>query len=274
MVDKIGITEFRNIVAAIQKSYDMDFSNFALTSLKRRFEKVINIYNFADADELISRIESDKNFFEIFLEDISVEDTEMFRDPSFWKELKEVIIPSIPVDNDFKVWIPDCSSGEELYSLLIILKEMFLLDRVRVVVTSYSSRCLEKIKNGVADMKKSETDNANYRRFKGLFQLSNYFVTRDNRIHIDSALLNNVEFLKHDIYKDNPPHIFKIILYRNKLIYLNPHLQCEIINKLYSCLVTGGYFVIGVNEFFENCNLGKKFILINKTENIYKKTVI
>jgi chemotaxis protein methyltransferase CheR len=273
MVDKLSIVEYRDIITAINKFCGIDFSDYALTSLKRRFEKVLVLYNFKEVTDFIIRLETDKILLESVLFDISVEETEMFRDPPMWQDLKDVILTKFEHEPEYKIWLPECTSGDELFSLLILLKELKLIDKAIIYATSMCSKNLEVIKTGNIDLKKLESNTANFRRMRGDNQLSNYVDVQEKRASVDLSLFKNVTFIKHDLLKDKSPGNFKIILFRNKMLYYNQQLQSKAIEIIHNSLLPGGYLIIGVNESMEGSGMHDKFILTNPTENIFKKGV-
>lgn len=275
IIERIGIAEYRNIITSIKHSYDIDFSDYALTSLKRRFEKTISLYNFKNSDDLIAKIQTDPLFFENLLRDISVDTTEMFRDPTMWSELKDKILLRHKDDNDFKIWVPEITSDDELYSLVILLKEINLLDRFKIYATCVSSKNLDRVRRGENDIKKMETNTANYRKLRGDFLLTRYFELEEKRAILNSDLLKDVVFLRHDIMKEKPPaQNFKLVLFRNRMLYFNPQLQSRIVDTVYECMAPGGYFVIGINESLDCCIKSDGFSAINPNENIYKKIIL
>ena len=269
---ELGIVDTRNIIKTLQDVYDYDFKNYALTFFKRNVEKVIANYNLRDADSFIKKIELDKDFFEVFLQEMTVETTEMFRDPSLWRVLKEEILPTtIPGSANYKIWLPEVSSGEELYSLTIVLKKLRLLDQVQIYASSLSELYLEKIKTGYFDPKKIEVNDSNYSRIFSESQLSDFYKYENERAYWDTSLIENVKFLKQNIIFDDYPKGIKLILFRNQMIYYNQILQERFIKIMYNCLVPGGVLVIGNNEKIEYWNSEKDYTLIDKTERIYKK---
>jgi len=272
--DRLGLTEFRSIISAINRTYRIDFNDYALTSIKRRFEKVYTYYNFKEIDDLILKIENDTNFFEQFLFDISIEETEMFRDPPMWLDLKENILPKFQSDSDIKIWVPDITSGDELYSLLVLLKEARMLENTQVYATSFCSKNIEQIKTGIIDIKKIETNTSNYRRLRSDFQLSRYIDVEEKRAIFDVNLFKIVTFIKQDIFRDKQPSAFKLILFRNKMLYYNQQLQTKALDIMFNCLLPGGYFITGINENIDGYGFHDKLTLINQTENIYKKALV
>ena len=275
MIERLGIIDFRNIIKAVLEHYEIDFSDFAMTSFKRRLQNVINQYNLNTANNLIERIKQEPNFKPLFLKDISIDETEMFRDPSLWRELSFILQKNVG-NRIYRVWFPDVSSGEELYSFLVLLKEIDLYDKVEVIATSISSLNLESIKKGVYELKKMEINQANYLRYNHTKEKKFYqfYEERRGKIYMDTNLLKNTKFLEYGAFQkisENAPSKIKLIVYRNKMIYFNKLLQIQTVEYLSKILLPGGHFVIGVKEASDCCNINNKFILVNKAENIYKK---
>jgi len=269
---EIGIVDARNIIKTIKEIYKYDFTDYALTSFKRRLEKIIETYNLKYADILIHRLKEDPDFFDKFLYGTSVETTEIFRDPSLWRLLRNEFFPRLLRNsNKFKIWIPASSSGEELYSMLILLKESNFLEKVQIIVSCFSNQNIEAIKSGLFNPKKIEVGIENYQRFNGKFELSDLYTIKNNIAYWDASLLNNVILEKQNIFFDNAPAKINLILFRNQIIYYNQTLQDKIVKVMHKSLVTGGYLIIGVKESLGNYIRDKYFVLENESENIYKK---
>ena len=269
---ELGIVDTRNIIRTLQDVYDYDFKNYALTFFKRRVEKVIVNYNLKDADGFIRKIEGDKDFFELFLQEICVETTEIFRDPSLWRLLKEELLPRLIHNNtNFKIWFPEVSSGEELYSIAILLKNLKLLDNVQLIASSISSLNIDKTKKGVFDPKKNEVNQANFVRIFSEGDLTEFYKVEGDKAFWDTSLLENTKFIKQNIIFDDYPKGIKLVLFRNQMIYYNQILQERYIKTIYNSLVPGGHFIIGNNEKIDYWNSDKDFTLVNKEESIYKK---
>jgi chemotaxis protein methyltransferase CheR len=271
---EIGIVETRNVIKAILDMYGYDFRDYALTSFKRRLEDTITAYGLKDADGLISRIQNNKGFLDHFLKDINPETTEMFRDPSLWRSLREEILPDIVRSTSKpKIWVGALDSGEELYSLCIVLKEIDLLDKFNIYSSYISEETVKKIKGGKIEPKQHEANDANYQRSNGVKRYSDYFPqgigTVMSTFNVD--LIDGVTFVKQDSVFSNPPSSLKLVLFRNQIIYFNQILQDKVLNKIQDALVPGGYLVLGVKESLENTNANNKFTVTNDAEKIYKK---
>ncbi len=271
---EIGIVETRNVIKALFDTYGLDFRDFALTSFKRRLEEVIAKNGLKDTDGLINRITSNKAFLEHFLSDIIPETTEMFRDPSLWRALREDIIPDIVKNSSkLKIWVAAFDSGEELYSLCILLKEMNLLDQFQIFASTISEETTKKILSGKLDAKQLEVNEANYERLNGHNSYAEYHSVANSSgsILIDTNLISGVTFVKQDTLLNNAPSGIKLVLFRNQLIYFNQILQDKSLNAIHNSLIPGGYLVLGVKETLENTNSNNKFTVVNDAEKIYKK---
>jgi len=270
----LGIIDYRNILGAIQEFHNKDFSNYSFTPLKRRFEHVIDLHNMASPNDLVAKLRDDEAFFPVFLHEISIPETEMFRDPNAWRELRDGVLVLALRDPEFRIWLPEATSGEELFTLCIILEELKLLDKAKVLATSMSLKNLERIQKGVFSAKSLEVNMANYKRYKGNFKFEKYYTEAGNEIVMDPELVKHVEFQAHDLCRDEPPSKLKLVLLRNKLIYYNKRLEMDVLRNVQKGMLPGAYLVLGIQENLECCNADKRFVLVNKSESIYKKAFL
>ncbi|MDD2279972.1 MAG: hypothetical protein PHD06_08855 [Bacteroidales bacterium] len=271
---EIGIVETRNVIKALLDTYDYDFRDYALTSLKRRLEDVITNNGLKDSEVLINRLQDNKVFFEQFLKDITPETTEMFRDPSLWRHLREdLILDVVKNTSKPKVWVAAFDSGEELFSLCILLKEMCLLDQFQIYASIFSDETLKKIQQGRIDVKQLEINEANYDRSNCISKYSEYhhIAPATGSLTLDTKLIKDVTFIKQNTLYNNAPGGIRLALFRNQIIYYNQILQDKTLNSIHNSLVAGGYLILGTKETLENTNANNKFTVINETEKIYKK---
>jgi chemotaxis protein methyltransferase CheR len=227
---------------------------------------------FKDADGLISRLSTSKEYFEQFLQEITPETTEMFRDPSLWRTIRDEILPDIiKSSNKPKIWVASFDSGEELYSLAIMLKESGMLSDVQIYASVISDKTLDKIKNGRIDAKELEVNEANYLRFIGKKNFANYIRVDNGQVILDNGLIQGVNFIKLNSVYENVPGGIKFILFRNQMIYYNQLLMDKVVSQLSNSVVPGGYLVVGVMETLEGTSSVSKFSVYNDSEKIYKK---
>jgi chemotaxis protein methyltransferase CheR len=273
---ELGIVDIREIVRIINKVYGYDFSNFALTSFKYSLEKVIAQNGLLNAENLFRKLSEDTTFFDKFLNDLFVPSTEIFRDPSLWRWLREEFFPNIAsrhFDN-FKIWLPQCVSGSELFSLCILLKEIDLLDKVKIYASACSNESINYISSGKYPLKKLEVSIENYKRFQGATSLESYYKIVNNEVIRNVSLISNVEFIKDDITFSKAPQNVKLILFRNVMIYYNPTLQNHILEKMNQSLSAAGHLVVGIKESIKAANIASNYFeLINTNESVYKRKI-
>ncbi len=269
---EIGIVETRNIIRVIADTYNYDFNDYALTSFKQRLERIIEQHNIKLVDIFLERLVKDKKFFEFVINNIEVPSTEMFRDPSIWRIIRDELLPSLmnEANNEIKVWLPNSVSGDELFSFCIVLREMGILDKVQIFVSALSSSSIDTIKSGLLMSNKIEISNDNYIRFNGKNHLSDYYSIIDGEAIRDLSLIKNVTFFKQDVSLNPVPQGIKLILFRNKMIYFNQTLQSKIVKMLYNNLQANGILIIGVKETLSNLFGSHEFSLIYSSESIYK----
>jgi chemotaxis protein methyltransferase CheR len=265
----IGIRELRQLTGFIKEKHGVDFNNYALTSFKRRVENFL-IANKFNMDTLFNKLEH-ADFFDHFAGQIVVEVTELFRDPSFWLLLKNVYLANILKESiKARIWLPMCPSGEELYSLAILLKENGWTDHVEVNVSGISNETLTTIENGWMKNEKLEASIKNYSRFQGTGQLTDYFQKTDHHIVFDRSLFANSIFFKEGLEFDHDLPPMHLILFRNQLIYFNPTLQYKVCDDLHDHLTVKGLLFLGILEEIET-NTNHKYVVLNKEESIYQR---
>jgi chemotaxis protein methyltransferase CheR len=268
----IEIAELRKLTEFVLENFNYDFTNYAMSSFKRRIQRILELYKFQSVEVLIKRLKEEPKFFHEFISEVTVNVTEMFRDPSFWREVRDHIIPNILLNNDsISIWHAGCSSGEEVYSMAILLKEMGILEKSKIIATDIDKSILSKATSGVTPSKNMELNEKNYIRFQGSASLSSYFKEENGKAILDKSLIANVSFREHDLVKGAVFNKFDLILCRNVMIYFNQQLQNKVLIKLHESLFKYGYLIIGSKESLIWCDIANKFIVVNNEEKIYKK---
>lgn len=268
MAIPLGIIEIRNIIKTIRENYGDDFSNYAMTSFRRRLSAFIDKKKISHISELLEMLRS-VSLYEEFLYNLAVEDTEMFRDPGMWQILKTKVLPEL-CKNQCTIWMAGSNSGEELYSLLILLYENNLMDRTHVICSNFSQKAVDQIANGEISTKKIEPSQANYKRFGGLHSFDDYFTIKSKQHIFQKDLLAHVNFKILSLMRDNLPET-DLLIYRNQMLYFNRVLQHQVLENLHGSVNHGGYLVIGNKESIESFNIYNYFTAAYKAEGIYKK---
>lgn len=268
----IEISDLRRITELVKDKYDYDFTNYAMSSFRRRVLRIMELYKFSSPELLIKRLTNDADFFEEFISEITVNVTEMFRDPSFWRELRDNVIPNILLNhNTISIWHAGCSSGEEVFSMAIMLREMGILDKAKIIATDIDKNILERAKQGHYSIKNMALNEKNYIRYEGKHSFSDYFKEVNGKAVMDKTLVENVSYRLHDLVRGVVFNKFDLIICRNVMIYFNQKLQNEVLKKLHESIFKYGYLVIGSKESLIWCEIANKFIVVNNEEKIYKK---
>jgi chemotaxis protein methyltransferase CheR len=268
----IEIADLRRLTEVIKSKYGYDFKDYAMSSFKRRIKRVVDLYKFKSVERLINILETNPDFFEEFISEITVNVTEMFRDPSFWRVLRDQIVPGIMSSHDkISIWHAGCSSGEEVITMVIMLQEMGVLDKAKIIATDIDTAIINKAKTGSYPQKNMEVNRKNYTRFMGASTLDKYFHEHNNDVVFDKTLLQNVSYRKHDLVQGQIFSKFDLVLCRNVMIYFNQTLQNNVLSKLHESLFKYGYLAIGSKESLIWCDIANKFIVVNNEEKIYKK---
>jgi len=243
-----------------------------MSSFRRRIKRMLDLYKLQTVDELIHILNTKEGFFEEFVSELTVNVTEMFRDPTFWRVLREHIIPNIMLNhNKISIWHAGCSSGEEIVSMSIVLDEMGILDKAKIVATDIDRSIIAKAKEARYPLKHMEVNRKNYLRYQGKYSLEKYYTEVGSEAVINKALLENVSYRKHDLVQGSVFSKFDLVLCRNVMIYFNQTLQNQVLHRLHESLFKYGYLVIGSKESLIWCDIAHKFIVVNNEEKIYKK---
>lgn len=269
---ELGIVDIREIIRNIQADTGYDFSNYALTAFKLRLERLMNAGSVGSAEGLIRRIREEEGFDQ-FLYELAVPSTEMFRDPSLWRWMREEYFPSVLDRNPgkFRIWLPSSVSGGELFTLAILLHESGWSDKVQIITGCQSRKALETIRSGQYDLKKTEVSEENYKRFNGVRTFSAYYQSGRNGVTLQTSLLDQVEFRKVSLNFDPAPMNARLILFRNQMIYFNATRQEMVQRILHDALSSGGHLVTGIREKLTGMALTRDFEVVNAAECVYRK---
>ncbi|MGF1534245.1 MAG: CheR family methyltransferase [Bernardetiaceae bacterium] len=256
----------------VKERYNYDFTDYAMSSFRRRIARILELYKLKSIPALIALLERQEQFAEEFVSEITVNVTEMFRDPSFWISLRDDVLPNLFLGKDqITIWHAGCSSGEEVYSMAILLDEMGVLDRAKLVATDMDRAIITRAKRGVYALKNMEVNGKNYERMGGKNALKNYYREVNGEAVMEERLSKNMSFRKHDLVIGEPFSKFDIVLCRNVMIYFNQQLQNRVLHKLHESLHRYGYLIIGSKESLIWCDIAYKFIVVNNEEKMYKK---
>ncbi|QHS56762.1 protein-glutamate O-methyltransferase CheR [Mucilaginibacter sp. 14171R-50] len=268
--DTITSAQLNELIDIVKTIHGFDFSDYTEASFKRRLGRIMMLkkLEFYDLKHILV---NNPEFFQEFLEEITVNVTEMFRDPAFYKALKTQVVPYLSTYQNIKIWSAGCSSGEEVYSMAILLNEEKLLKKTFIYGTDINAGVLNEARKGIYSLRKLKSYAENY-LFTGLpGSLTDHFTIMYDAAAIHSELKQNTLFSVHNLISDTGFNEFQMISCRNVFIYFETELQYKILDLFYKSLCPLGYLCLGNKETIRSEVFRKKFKVINQKENIYQK---
>ena len=262
--------QVEELILVTRNIYGFDFEGYSRASLKRRLSRIMTLKSL-DFFDLKSVLTNSPDFFHEFLNEVTVNVTEMFRDPHFFKSIKENVLPYLGTYPHIKIWNAGCSTGEELYSFAILFQELGLYNRSFFYGTDINHKVLEIARDGIYELQKMKQYSENYHAIDGGKSLANYYTAKYDAASISRQLKKNVLFSMHNLVSDGPFNEFQVISCRNVLIYFNPELQKKVINLFYNSLANFGFLCLGAKETIRDQQIAKRFKAIDKKNNIYQK---
>ncbi|MFI5161799.1 MAG: CheR family methyltransferase [Sphingobacteriales bacterium] len=272
MTDTTGISDLQlaELTDLVKRAHGFDFSDYSKGSLKRRLSRIIMLKKIS-IEELMRLLQAESQFFQWFLEEITVNVTEMFRDPAFYKALKTQVIPYLSSFDHIRAWSAGCSSGEELYSLSILFNQAGLSDRSFLYGTDIHSAMLNEARNGVYSMRKIKSYEDNYVQSEMTGSLTDHFNMMNDAGSIRNNLRQNTLFSVHNLLTDSVFNQFQLISCRNVFIYFESALQEKILKLFYNSLSPNGFLCLGTKETIRFPEMKNKFRVVNSKLNIYQK---
>lgn len=271
-VETISEEELKLMLDTIRAVYGYDFTQYAQASVKRRSLYFMNSRNILSVKVLTESLLSDEAFFEEFIRNISVTVTEMFRDPMFYLCLRTKVMQRLATYPFIKIWVAGCATGEEVYSVAILLKEAGLLNRSLIYATDINQHSLQMAKDGIFPMDLMKTYTLNYLKSGGIKDFSDYYIAQYNAALLDKSLRNNIVFAPHNLASDQSFNEFQLILCRNVLIYFNQELQNKVINLFYESLCPFGILGLGNKESLHYTDKQRSFEAVDKKEKVFIKS--
>lgn len=263
--------EITLLLEAILILSGFDFRRYNRNSIKRRIEHRVKLDKLESISRLTESIIYDEKLLNQVLADFSINVTEMFRDPKFFRIFLEEVLPTLYKIEKIRIWHAGCSTGEEPYSMAILLDELGLLDRTLIFATDMNEAVLDRAKEGRLPINKIDKYSNNYLHAGGKYDLSKYYTIDDNTAILHPYLRNSIVFAQHNLVTDSSFQEFDIIICRNVLIYFNFDLQEEIHQLFYESLRVGGFLGLGNKETIQFTSFEEKYEVINRYEHIYKK---
>ncbi len=261
------------LLEAIYRRYGHDFRNYSRSSLERRLAQFQVDSPYKTYSELTGRLLRDSLFFHKLAAYFSVSVTTLFRDPFFYAALQEKVLPLLRTWPHFKIWHAGCATGEEPYSMAILLNDAKLLNKALIYATDISLPALETAKTGVYPLDTIKQGSINYLKAGGVVSLSNYYHALYDAAQLDASLKKRITFSQHNLVLDKSFGEMQLIICRNVLIYFNQSLQNQVLELFWESLEYGGFLCLGDKETLMFSSVADRFTTVDEQAKIYKKKV-
>lgn len=263
--------EIKLLLEAVYLKYGYDFRDYSEATLKRRILHRFSLEQFGSISEMQHRLLVDVSFFERLILDLSINVTEMFRDASFYQTLRKEVVPFLRTYPFLKIWHAGCSTGEEVYSMAILLKEEGLYQQSQIYATDFNQVVIKKAKDGIFPLERLKQYTVNYQKAGCTRSFADYYTADYQFAVIDRSLKQNVIFADHNLVTDGVFGEMNLILCRNVLIYFNQKLQDRVLGLFYDSLCNGGFLCLGSQENVRFSKFSDHFEGVVNREKIYRK---
>ena len=267
----ISDEEIEVLLNDLLEKFGYDFTDYSSASVKRRIQRLFTLDRFRNFQELKNRVLKDENYISRFVQEITVNVTEMFRDPSFYKSLKERVLPVLASHPFIRVWHAGCSTGEEVYSMAIMLKEAGLLHKSLLYATDINPEVLDILVKGIYPLSQMKQFSENYIQSGGKEDFSSYYTAKFDLAKFDDSLKTKIIVSTHNLVSDWSFNEFQLIICRNVLIYFNKKLQDKVLDLFDSSLERLGFLALGSKEQIKFSNITRSYIQIDGREKIWRK---
>jgi len=270
-VNSLDDVEIELLLEGLYRAYGFDFREYSRASLKRRILELMRAEKLGTVSAFQDRVLHDTACLERLLLGLSVHATAMFRDPSFYSTFRRQVVPLLRTYPTVQIWVAGCSTGEEVYSLAILLQEERLYDKCRIYATDISQAVLRKARDGIFPLAAMREYTINYHQAGGANEFSDYYTAHYGNVIFSSTLKSNVVFSEHNLATDGSFNEFQVILCRNVMIYFNKDLQARVHNLLYDSLSMFGVFGLGNKESLKFTPRAAFYEHLNEKDKLYRK---
>jgi chemotaxis protein methyltransferase CheR len=253
------------------RRYGFDFREYASASLRRRIWRRVRLEKLTSISALQEKLLRDPGCMERLLVDLSINVTAMFRDPSFYRAFRQKVVPLLKTYPFTRIWVAGCSTGEEVYSLAILLQEAGVYDRTRIYATDINESVLDRARTGVFPLEKMREYTQNYIRAGGEHAFSEYYVAKYDGAQFQRSLVENVVFAQHNLVSDGSFNEFHAIVCRNVMIYFDRTLQDRVHGLFHASLATFGVLALGHKESLRFSPFVDRYEELDGEERIYRK---
>lgn len=271
MTEENQAIEIRLLLEAIHLKYGYNFKDYAPAHTRRRLRNRLEMSGLSSYMDMARLILYDESFFNTVLMDLSINVTEMFRDPDFYRQIRQELIPRLKTYSFIKIWHAGCSAGQEVYSMAILLEEEGMKPRAQIYATDFNELILARAKEGIYPLDTMKTYTANYLKSGGTRTFSDYYTADDKNVILRQALREKVLFSSHNLVTDGVFGEMHLIFCRNVLIYFNRKLQGQVLKLFHDSLIPGGYLCLGSKESIKFTDMADRFEPVCEKLRIFRK---
>jgi len=264
-------SDISSLLEAVYHKYGYDFREYSKAHIRRRIMNRLMMSGLKEVSQMQSRVLNDELFVSQLLQDLSITVTEMFRDPGFYKAVREIVVPILKTYPFIKIWHAGCSTGEEAYSMAIVLQEEGLYDRTTIYATDFNQQALNHAKGGIFSNKTMKEYTANYQLSGGKESFSGYYTADCNNVIMNQSLKKNIVWANHNLVTDSVFAEVHLILCRNVLIYFDKNLQNKVQHLFYNSLINGGILCLGSKENLSSTDVFDNYTELDKKQRVFKK---
>lgn len=267
-MDEANLNAF---LESIFQQYKYDFREYSRASMKRRVLQAVSFLKFNSLSDLRDAVLSDAKLFTKLLQFLTVGVSEMFRDPTYFKTIREQVVPVLMTYPSLKIWIAGCSTGQEVYSMAILLKEEGLLERTIIYATDINSVSLDKARAGIFPLDEIKGYTTNYYKSGGTRDFSNYYTAAFDSAIFDKSLRKQITFTDHSLSTDSVFSETHFVSCRNVFIYFDRNLQNRAVGLFHESLCRKGFLGLGPKETIEFTPYASSFDVVEKKDRLYRK---
>ncbi|GAA3409803.1 CheR family methyltransferase [Paenibacillus hodogayensis] len=268
---EVELVEIELLLEGLYRVYGFDFRNYVRSSIRRRIMNRVRMDNLPTITALLDRVLHDRYEANKLLEDFSIHVTEMFRDPGFFFAFRQKVVPLLRELSEIRIWHAGCSTGEEVYSMAILLQEEGLGEKTQIFATDMNERILEKARTGAFPLTRMQGYTRNYLLAGGTQEFSAYYTTDHEYAYFHPSLRESTMFFQHNLATDCSFHEFHVIICRNVFIYFNPELQAQVHRLFGDSLHETGILALGSKESLIHVGHPGRYEPIDPVSKIYRK---
>ncbi|HUQ64687.1 MAG TPA: protein-glutamate O-methyltransferase CheR [Flavitalea sp.] len=269
--EEIGDEDVELLLNEVVSVYGYDFTSYSTASVKRRINRLFILDHFKNFKDFHQKVLHDKHYIRRFVQEITVNVTEMFRDPLFYKMIRERVLPVLATYPFIRIWHAGCSTGEEVYSMAILLKEAGIMNKSLLYATDINPGVLDHVVKGIYPLGNLKQFSENYISSGGKEDFSSYYTAKYDLAKFDDDLRSKMIVSTHNLVSDSSFNEFQLIICRNVLIYFNKPLQVKVLELFDSSLENRGFLALGSKEQIKFASIGRKYEQLDQKEKIWRK---